>query len=72
MGSEADRPPHDDKCVIHEHPVPAEEVGRYNMDRDPAAEQDIVNYMHGQARDEIVQHVERVKTEYIMSEPYEI
>ena len=72
MGSEADRPPHDDECVIHGHPVPAEEVGRYSTERDPAAEQDIVNYMHGQTRDETVQHVERVKTEYIMSEPYEI
>ena len=72
MGSEDDKQPHDDECVIHEHPVPADEVGRYTMERDPAAEQDIVNYLHGQAQDETVQHAERVKTEYIMGEPYEI
>ena len=52
--------------------MPAEEVGRYSVERDPAAEQDITNYVHGQARDETVQHVERVKTEYVMGEPHEI
>ena len=72
MGSKADKPPHNDECVVHDHPVPPEEVGRYSVERDPAAEQDIENYIHGQARDETVQHVERIKTEYIMGEPYEI
>ncbi len=72
MGSEADKPPHEDECVVHDHPVPPDEVGRYSVERDPAAEEDIANYIHGQARDETVQHVERVKTEYIMGEPHEI
>ncbi|MEE8623170.1 MAG: gamma-glutamylcyclotransferase [Alphaproteobacteria bacterium] len=72
MGSEADKPPHEDECVVHDHPVPPEEVRRYSVERDPAAEEDIANYIHGQARDETVQHVERVKTEYIMGEPHEI
>jgi hypothetical protein len=71
VGSDSDRPK-DEACVIHDHPVPPEEVGRYSVERDPVAEQDVANYIHGQARDETVQHVERVKTEYVMGEPYEI
>ncbi len=57
---------------MHDHPVPPEEIGRYSAERDPDAEQDIANYIHGQARDETVQHVERVKTEYIMGDAYEV
>ncbi|MCH9051312.1 MAG: gamma-glutamylcyclotransferase [Proteobacteria bacterium] len=72
MGSESDKPPHEDECVVHDHPVPPEEVGRYSVEREPAAEQDIANYVNGQARDETVQHVERIKTDYIMGKPYEI
>src|SRR5476649_283377 len=72
MGSKSDKPPVEDECVVHDHPVPPEEVGRYSVERDPVAEQDIANYIHGQARDEAVQHVELVKTEYIMGDSYEI
>lgn len=61
-----------DDCVIHDHPVPPEEVRRYSTDRDPDAEQDIANYVHGQAQDEVVKHVEKIKSEYIMGEEYEI
>jgi hypothetical protein len=72
MESESKRPDDDDQCVIHDHPVPPEEVGRYSVERDPAAEQDIANYIHAEASDEAVQHVERVKTEYVMGDAYEI
>jgi hypothetical protein len=58
-------PAEDDDCV-HAHPIPPAEVARYSVARDPDAEQDIANYIHGQAPDEIVQHVERVKTECVM------
>jgi hypothetical protein len=30
------------------------------------------NYIHGQASEETVQHLEKVKTEYVMGDPYEI
>jgi hypothetical protein len=60
-----------DDCIIA-HPIPPAEVGRYSVIRDPDAEQDIANYVHGQAADETVQHVEKVKTEYIMGDAYEI
>lgn len=69
---ESDSHQAEDECVVHEHPVPPEMLGRYSPERDPDAEQDIANYVHGQARDETVQHVELVKTEYIMDESYEI
>lgn len=72
METEPENPSFDDECVVHDHPVPPEEMGRYSMSRDPAAEQDITSYMHGQAPDETVQHVERVKTEHVMGEAYEI
>ncbi|MFZ0676728.1 gamma-glutamylcyclotransferase [Candidatus Binatus sp.] len=69
--SEAEDRPSD--CVLPpDHPLPPEEVGRYSAERDPDAEQGIANYIHGQAPDETVQHVERVKTEYVMGDPYEI
>jgi len=70
MVSKPDKPV--DECVVHDHPVPPEEVGRYSVERDLAAEQDIANYVQVEASDEIVQHVERVKTEYVMGDAYEI
>ena len=68
----SEKPQNNDECVVHDHPIPPEEMGRYSVSRDPAAEQDIANYVHAQARDETVQHVERVKTEYVLGETYEI
>ena len=59
-------------CVVHDHPVPASELGRYSVDRDPHSEQDIANYVEGQARDEIVHHVERVKREVVLGDIYDI
>lgn len=64
-------PAEDDACV-HIHPIPPTEVGRYSVVRDPDAENDIANYIHGQAPDETVQHVEKVKTEYVMGDAFEI
>ncbi len=61
-----------DDCVVHSHPVPPEVLGRYSPERDPHNERDIKNYVHGQAPDELVQHVERVKREVVLGELYEI
>ncbi|MYB40287.1 gamma-glutamylcyclotransferase [Candidatus Saccharibacteria bacterium] len=63
---------HDKECVIHDHPVPPEELGRYSITRDGAAEQGIAHYVQSEASDEVVQYVEKVKTEYILGEKYEI
>ena len=62
----------DNDCVVHDHPVPAEEIARYSPVRDPASEQDIANYVEGQAQDETVQYVEKIKTEYVLGDAYEI
>jgi len=60
------------ECTVHTHPVPAEELSRYSVERDPYAERDIASHVEGQAPDESVQHVERVKREAVLGEIYEI
>lgn len=63
----------EDACVLPpDHPVPAELLRRYSVERDPFAEQDVADYVHSQARDEVVSHVERVKREVVMGDPYEM
>jgi hypothetical protein len=52
-----------DECVVHTHPVPAGELSRYSVEGDQHSEADIANYVSGQARDEIVQHIEKIKQE---------
>ena len=61
-----------DECVVHDHPVPPNELGRYSIDRDPHSERDIASYVEGQASDETVQHVERVKREIVLGDVYDI
>jgi hypothetical protein len=56
-----------DACTL-----PPDQLGRYSPERDYYAEKDIADYVLSQARDEEVQNVERVKTEYVMGAPYEI
>jgi Txe/YoeB family toxin of toxin-antitoxin system len=56
----------------HSHPVPPEEIGRYSPTRDPDSEQDIARYVELEADGETVQYVERIKTEYVAGEPYEV
>lgn len=60
------------ECVVPTHSVPAEELARYSIERDPHSEADIARYVEGQARDENVEHVERIKTEIVLSGEYEI
>ena len=64
--------PEQDECVIHTHPLPTSELDRYSVDSDPHSEMDIARYVEGQARDENIQHVERIKREIILGEVYEI
>lgn len=60
-------------CIVPpDHPVPADQLGRHSPERDFNAEQDIADYVEGQARDESVQHVEQVTVEYVMGTAYEI
>jgi hypothetical protein len=55
-----------------DHPVPADQLGRYSPERDYEAERQIGDYVEGQARDEAVQHVERVTVEYVMGRAHEV
>jgi len=73
----SDTPEHnklDSDCTLPpDHPLPADQLGRYSPERDFYAEKEIAEYVEGQARgEETVQNVERVKTEYVMGDPYEI
>lgn len=61
-----------DKCIVPSHPVPAGELTRYSVDSDAHSEMDIARYVEGQARDETVQHVERIKQEIVSGGSYEI
>lgn len=56
----------------HAHPLPPDLLGKYSPTRDFYAEKDISNYVRIEAGDEKVQNVERVKTEYVLGDPYEI
>jgi hypothetical protein len=59
-----------DECTLPpDHPLPPDQLGRYSPERDYFAEKDIADYVLSQARDETVQNVERVKTEYVMGAP---
>jgi hypothetical protein len=59
-------------CVIHTHPVPPDELGRYSVDGDPHSETDIANYVEIEAPDENVQHVEKIKREIVLGDAYDI
>src|SRR5205814_5612646 len=62
-----------DGCTLPpDHPLPPDQLGRYSPVRDFYAENDIAEYVVSQARDETVQNVEHVKTEYVLGSPYEI
>lgn len=61
----------DSECTIP-IPPPADVLARYSVDSDPHAERDIADYVEGQARDETVQYVERVKREAVLGQVYDI
>src|SRR3954447_18951239 len=69
---DTDKPQTEDECVVHDHPVPPELLARYSPDRDPDSEQDIARYVEIEADDETVQHVELIKTEYVLGDAYEV
>lgn len=74
MATEKDQNQHSDpsECIVHTHPIPAGELSRYSVDGDEHSEGDIYNYISGQAPDEEIQHVERIKKEVVLGDAYEI
>ena len=73
MSTEKEQPPSadPDECIVHTHPVPAGELSRYSVEGDQHSEADIANYVHGQAPDETVQYVEKIKQDVILGETYQ-
>ena len=71
-GTPEDDAPTGECTLPPDHPLPADQLGRYSPERDYFAEKDIADYVHGQARDETVQNVESVKIEYVWGEKYEV
>lgn len=67
-----DKPSAEDDCTLPPPAIPAAAMPRYMSERDPDAELDIRNYIKGQAHDEEVQHLERIKTEFIVGARYDI
>ena len=65
-------PPKQNGCVIHTHPVPPGEHGRYSVDGDPHSEMDIASYVEIEASDENIQHVEKIKREIVLGDAYDI
>ena len=61
-----------DECSTPEHLIPAEELSQYSVDNDAHSEKDIASYVEGQAHDEVVQHVEKIKNEIVLGDTYEI
>jgi hypothetical protein len=62
----------DDDCTVPGDSIPPEELRRYSVDRDPDSEEGIASYVEGQAPDEVVKHVELVKTEYVAGMKHEV
>ena len=58
--------------VVPPPPIPAEQLDKYSVDRDPHSERDIAAYVVLEADDETVQHVEKIKQEIVLGEKYEI
>lgn len=59
---------HTPESITHDHPVPADQMKRYSVDRDPHSEYDVASYVEGQAPDEEVQHVEQIKREIVLGD----
>lgn len=58
-------------CIIPDG-IPANEFGLYSVVRDKHAEDDIASYITSQAPDENIEHVEKIKTEYVLGKTFEI
>jgi len=49
--SDGDREkPEESDCIVPSRAIPAEELGRYSVERDPHREKDVADYVESQAR----------------------
>jgi hypothetical protein len=59
-------------CIVPSAPIPAETLAKYAVDRDVHSEKDIAWYIELQAQGEMVEHVEKVKTEIVLGDSYDV
>jgi hypothetical protein len=57
--------------VMFSGPMPVSEIGRYNQVRDPDSEVEITRYVEIEAQ-ESVQHVEKIRSDFIVGQKYEV
>lgn len=57
-------------CVSPPDPLPPADRARYSVDRDPESEEDVARYLQLEASDETVEHVEKIKTEFVLGDEY--
>jgi hypothetical protein len=62
----------DDDCVFPPPAFPAEELGKYSVERDPHLEREIAHYVELEAEDETVKHIEKMKNEVVVGDLYDI
>lgn len=61
-----------DDCIFPELEVPAAQLERYSVERDPHVEREIAQYVEMEADAEAVEHVEKVKNEIVLGDLYEL
>jgi hypothetical protein len=74
VGDEGEAEAAEGDCTLPpDHPVPADQLGRYSPQRDYNAEREIAAYVEREVHgEETVQNVERVTVEYVMGTPHEV
>jgi len=60
-----------DDCVIPP-PLPPEAASAYILDLDQKGKEDVLGYMSGQAPDENVKHLEKIKSEKVLGTRYDV
>jgi hypothetical protein len=60
----------EDECVFPPDSLPPGERTRYSVERDPEGEEEISTYVEIEAPGETVQHVERIKAEFVLGDEY--
>jgi hypothetical protein len=64
--------PESSECVIPGPEIPAHELHKYMSESDQHSAQDIARYVEIEASDEVVLHVEKVKSEVVLGDVYEV
>lgn len=72
MADDIEDTPKGEHTFPPDQPLPPESLGKYTLGHDPHEEAEITRYVNIECRgDEIVQYVERIKTEYITGQRYD-